>query len=139
MIGAGKILRVKCSPGLNYHFKVLSHNPDSQGPLACQPYGGAGGAPDFCQAQRMPGGRQSNGSIARALRMQMRAGCAGNTPINQMINQVLCIYGNKKHVPSNKCVILGLNDTCFHRTVERRLETAGRRGVIGLLYGMFSM
>lgn len=58
----------------------------------------------------------------------MRAGCAGNTPINQMINQILYIYGNKKHVPSNKFVILGLNDTCFNGTMERRLETIGRRG-----------
>lgn len=70
----------------------------------------------------MPGGSQSNGDLARALRM---TGCAGNTPINQMINQAMYIYDNKKHV---KCVILGLIDTCFHRTVERRKETTGRRG-----------
>lgn len=93
-IGEGKIVRVKCSPGLNYHFKVFSHNPDSQGPPACQPYGGA---PDFCQVQPMTG-CQGNGDLARALRV---AGCAGNTPINQMINQAMYIYGNRKYV---KCV-----------------------------------
>jgi len=37
-----------------------------------------------------------------------------------------------------KCVILGLNDTCFYRTVEERKQLE-EEGVIGLLYGMFSM
>lgn len=31
---SGERLRVKCSPGLNYHFEALSHSPDSHGPPA---------------------------------------------------------------------------------------------------------
>lgn len=56
-IWEGKRLRVKCSPGLNYHFKVLSHNPDSQGlpaSPACLPYGGVGEAPDINADRRAP-------------------------------------------------------------------------------------
>lgn len=34
-----EILRVKCSPGLHYHLRVLSHNPNSQGQPAIRRLG----------------------------------------------------------------------------------------------------